>query len=131
MTNKNDSTNIPIDSCSIDLSGINKQNPPDNYEFDIIASRFFLRQMINTYVFFNIIQVIKFNFLHFDELFCGTIDNDSYRVYVESHSQIKCFMGEQMEGCIIEKWFDCKVNGVIGWGAAEWQYKTEQNIPKY
>lgn len=58
-------------------------------------------------------------------------DNDSYRVCVKSHSKITTFMGEQRECTLIEKWCDCEVNGVKGWGAVEWQYKTKPNISKY
>lgn len=54
----------------------------------------------------------------------GSTDNDSYRVHVKSHTKKKVFMGEQMECCLIEKWCDYKINGVNGWGAAEWQYRT-------
>lgn len=49
---------------------------------------------------------------------------------MKSHSTITAYMGEQRECCLIEKWCDCEVNGVEGWGAVEWQYKTEPNTPE-
>lgn len=36
-------------------------------------------------------------------------------------------MGEESECGLVETWCDYKVNGVKGWGAAEWEYKIEND----
>ena len=53
-------------------------------------------------------------------------DNDSYRVNVKCHTDAKIYMGERMECSITEKWCECKVNGVAGWGCAEWLYRNSK-----
>lgn len=38
VTNEKDKLNVPIDSCSIDLNEYNKEDPPESYNFDFVAS---------------------------------------------------------------------------------------------
>lgn len=111
MTIAKDNVNLPIDSCSINLSKFNKHDPPANYEFDFIASK--LKRAA---------QVIDPN----KQSHFYSTDNDSYRVHVKRHTKTQIFMGEKSESCLIETWCDFKVNGVQGWGAAEWQYRNEK-----
>lgn len=39
ITNAKDNINIPIDYCSMDLNDYDKRDPPDEYNFDFIASK--------------------------------------------------------------------------------------------
>lgn len=38
-------------------------------------------------------------------------------------------MGEESECRLVEKWCDFKVNGIYGWGAAEWQFRHHDGLP--
>lgn len=53
-------------------------------------------------------------------------DNDSYRVHVKCYTEAKIYMGDKMECKIFEKFYNCKVNGITGWGCAEWQYRNSK-----
>lgn len=59
-------------------------------------------------------------------------DNDSYRVHVKTHTRSNVVkMGEHSECSIIETWNDFNINGIKGWGAAEWEFKNEKTPTKY
>lgn len=122
VTIAKDNINIPIDSCSIDLKAFEKQNPPNCYEFDFVASKwswkFKFNSKFNGFVYL-CVWITNFTLIFFFNL----IDNDSYRVHIKCHTEAKIYMGERMECSFVEKWFsECKVNGITGWGCTEWQY---------
>lgn len=57
VTSAKDNTNIPIDSCSINLKEYNKNDPPTNYMFDFVASELaeIVHDFIDVYIYVRLI----------------------------------------------------------------------------
>lgn len=52
------------------------------------------------------------------------IGGDQYVVQVKVHTEIEFLMGECGEARIVELYSDFNVNGISGWGFAEWEYRN-------
>lgn len=53
-----------------------------------------------------------------------------YKVQVNARHQPELYIGLDAECRIIEQFCDFTVNGIRGWGAAEWQYRHVDGLPK-
>lgn len=50
-------------------------------------------------------------------------------VQVKVHTRLDFLMGESGEARIVELYSDFNVNGVSGWGVAEWEYRNVNGKP--
>lgn len=57
-------------------------------------------------------------------------DRKKYDVTVRARHKPEFYIGEEAESRIVEEFCDYTVNGVRGWGAAEWQYRHVDGLPK-
>lgn len=55
---------------------------------------------------------------------------ETYLVKVQTHDCPEFFIGEEAECRIVEQLCAFEVNGVKGWGAAEWQYRHVTGLPE-
>lgn len=53
-----------------------------------------------------------------------------YNVLVKSYHRTEFYIGTEAECRIVEQFCEFEVNGVKGWGAAEWQYRHVNGLPK-
>lgn len=52
-----------------------------------------------------------------------------YFVKVQAHSSPEFYIGVEAESRIVEQLCNFEVNGIPGWGAAEWQYRNLKGLP--
>lgn len=57
-------------------------------------------------------------------------DGKSYSVQVKMETYYEFYIGESAESKVCELYSDFNVNGVRGWGVAEWQYRNVDGLPK-
>lgn len=58
-----------------------------------------------------------------------TIGGEQYVVQVKVHTEIDFLMGKSGEARVVELYSDFIVNGVSGWGVAEWEYRNVNGKP--
>lgn len=56
--------------------------------------------------------------------FINFTGNKRYVVEVKAFEKAKVMMGEQNEARIVEEFCEFRVNGMKGWGGAEWEYRN-------
>lgn len=59
--------------------------------------------------------------------FVGTKE---YKVEVVARHQPEFFIGSEAESRLVEQFSDFTVNGIKGWGAAEWHYRNVDGLPE-
>lgn len=117
VSSASDKTNVAINKCDIELYQFGA-NPPKQYAFS-----FWTGECV-----FNHCLIILTLFCFWPiERFCFSLpsDDNQYVVEVNTRTETELYMGEESECRLVEKWCNFKVNGVAGWGAAEWQYKND------
>lgn len=106
-----DRNNEAIKSCDLELwrHGEQTKQPPGDYGFCFETG-------------IPLIQIINDSKLLFFYL-CSPTDTKKYWVKVKMYKQPEFFIGLESECRIVEQFCTVEVNGVKGWGAAEWQYR--------
>ena len=65
-----------------------------------------------------------------DYAFAFWANGRRYVVQVNVNKHLEFYIGEKAESRIVEHYSDFIVNGVPGWGVAEWQYRNIKGLPK-